>query len=321
MKGLVYLMLLAFPLSTWSVAISADEVRIVNCEVSLKSLSIDEIEISKIEVEFTDPLARLVTIAIDGCLYEESVVGGRATVNCSWTECIIKRAAGQGTLLVDVAALDSQRSVLSQRVFEVDIPTIRIGQTAGAIDGQIAMKLLWVRESPITVNGPYISGYYTFAARPGMKFVILAFEFMNNGIRPTTTPYLNTGELRTTQGYIYPLWSPRAGARSDEYSPTESTPGEIEELIGNSGGYESLLPEETVLGQITFEIPLDEDPVEMQVDGIAPIISLGEVPATRQIVEEELTLFLENLLLRFPYLSGHTLSSLFKKILEDLTAQ
>jgi|GEM_PF-6563338 len=43
--------------------------------------------------------------------------------------------------------------------------------------------------------------------------------------------------------------------------PRKATPDEIETLIGDSAGYEKLMPEQSVVGCIKFEIPEDAIPV------------------------------------------------------------
>jgi len=156
-------------------------------------------------------------------------------------------------------------------------PIARIGDTiANCGYGQnLSITLLWWKESDIVVRGPYSSGYYTFTAKPGMKFVLLAYEFQNNWIREQETPYLCAGEIVTApKGYCYELWSPPVGVLSDEYNPRKAAAEEIETLIGDSGGYENLLPEESVVGCVVFEIPEDTRPVEANLVRLPYTISL-----------------------------------------------
>jgi len=155
-------------------------------------------------------------------------------------------------------------------------PTIGVGDTIPNIGEQISVTFLWWKESEIAVNGPYVSGFYTFTAQPGMKFVILALEFRNAGIRPEYTPYFDEGEIYTSKGYFYPIWNPIGGIWAEEYSPQESTPQEIQELIGVSGGFVNLLPEESVTGCVVFEIPADQIPLSVQLTGVPPVISLDQ---------------------------------------------
>ncbi len=155
--------------------------------------------------------------------------------------------------------------------------TVGMGDTIPGIKEQISLTFLWWRESEIAVRGPYVSGFYTFTARPGMKFVILALEFRNAGIRPEYTPYLDEGEIYTSRGYFYPMWQPIGGIWAEEYSPRESTPQEVQEFVGgSSGGFVNLLPEESVTGCVVFEIPEDQVPLSVQLSGVPPIISLGQ---------------------------------------------
>ena len=127
--------------------------------------------------------------------------------------------------------------------------------------------LSWA-ESNIAVAGPYWEeDYYTFTAKPGMKFIIIFFEFKNNGIRAQETPYFNEGEITTVEkGYIYSLWEPPAGVESEEYNPRESTEEEMEKLTGSSGGYEELLPEESAKGRIVYEIPVEYTSYEAAIE-------------------------------------------------------
>lgn len=78
----------------------------------------------------------------------------------------------------------------------------------------------------------------------------------------------------TDKGYFYPLWDPPAGAHSEEYDPREATDYEIETLFGDSGAYEDLLPEESVIGRIVFEVPEDQEPIEANILGFPYVINL-----------------------------------------------
>jgi len=118
---------------------------------------------------------------------------------------------------------------------------------------------LWT-ESNIAIEEPFSMNIYnTCTAKPGMKFVIIFFEFKNNGIRIQETPNFNEGEITTAEkGYIYESWS--AGINEEEYNRREPTEEELEKLIGASGGYKELLPEESVKGCIVYEIPVEYTP-------------------------------------------------------------
>jgi hypothetical protein len=113
------------------------------------------------------------------------------------------------------------------------------------------------------VEGPFIGEtYYTCTAKPGMKFVIIFFEFKNNGVREQETPYINEGEISTSKGYFYSIWSAGFAHDNKEYNRRESTNEEIEKLTGNSGGFSKLLPEQSVKGCVVFEIPENLIPTE-----------------------------------------------------------
>ena len=159
-------------------------------------------------------------------------------------------------------------------------PVIQVGDTVPEFDPDypaLSLTLLEWRESDVAVDGPYAGGdYYVFTARPGMKFVVLVFQFQNNWVRPQETPYLSEGEVLTDKGYFYTAWKPPVGIHSEEYTPREATEEEVEALVGNSGGFEELLPEEVVVGRIVFEVPVDEMPVEVRIVGVPYLIELRE---------------------------------------------
>jgi len=138
----------------------------------------------------------------------------------------------------------------------------------------LSLTLLWWKESKVAVHGKYADGeYWTFAAKPGMKFIILAYEFRNNWVREQETPYLSAGEILTApKAYYFELWGPPLGIASKEYKPRRATTEEMETLIGDSGGYEKLMPEQSLLGCIKFEISEDVNPVEADVVGLRPYL-------------------------------------------------
>jgi hypothetical protein len=156
-------------------------------------------------------------------------------------------------------------------------PIIRIGDTIPEFSTDypnLSLTLISWKESDIVIEGPYIGGYYAFTSKPDMEFIVLTFRFQNNWIRPQETPYLRAGEVATDKGYFYPLWHPPSGVLSEEYNPREATDYEIETLIVDSGGYEELLPEESTIGRVVFEIPEDETPVEASISGMSYLIKL-----------------------------------------------
>ncbi len=167
---------------------------------------------------------------------------------------------------------------MAEKNITIPIPIVRIGDTIPEVGRSIdkhnlSLTLLSSIESGIAVDGPYSGDeYYTFTAKPGMKFVILIFKFQNNWIRVQETPYLNTGEIATNKGYIYNTWDSPFGIHSEEYKPRKSTDEEVKTLIGNSGGYEDLLPEESTIGCVVFGIPEDEIPIEASIVNVPSLI-------------------------------------------------
>lgn len=180
-----------------------------------------------------------------------------------------------------INVIDSSGKILAERDIIIPLPIVRIGDTIPEVGADISkhklsLTLLSWKESDIAVDGPYTSGYYTFTAKPGMKFIILIFEVRNNWIRPQETPDLDAGEIATDKGYIYPVWGPPLGVHSEEYKPRKATEEEIKALIGDSGSYEDLLPEESAKGCVVFEIREDETPIEASIAHMSPLIKFGE---------------------------------------------
>lgn len=152
--------------------------------------------------------------------------------------------------------------LLTEKNIVIPVPIARVGDTIPARGKQdLSLTLLWVKESEMGVMQQSENEYYTLTAKPGMKFVILAYKFTNNWIREQETPYLSIGEIATDKGLIYRNVSGGVASLKD-YSPRKSTKEEIGEFIGDSGGYEHLLPGESTMGRILFEIPKGATPIE-----------------------------------------------------------
>lgn len=153
--------------------------------------------------------------------------------------------------------------------------TITIGDTVEEVKGTDNLSitfLLWV-EDKTAVDGPYSGDtYYTFTAKPGMKFVIVIYELKNNGVRKQSKPYIDTGEVETDKGYFYFVWSPPVGTSSEEYNPRESTEEEVANLEGDANCPFTLLPEESDKSCVVFEIPQDETPVEVDLSYYIPYL-------------------------------------------------
>ena len=152
-------------------------------------------------------------------------------------------------------------------------PIARIGHTIPICiaEQELSMTLLWWQESNIALDR---FGYETYTAVPGRKFIILAYEFRNDGNREQITPSLGDGEIVTApKGYCYKDWNPfLLGISSWDYNPRKASPEEINTLIGDDAAYERLLPEESVKGCMVFEIPQDATPVEATIIGIPYLI-------------------------------------------------
>lgn len=159
----------------------------------------------------------------------------------------------------------------------VPIPIAKIGNTVpdvGRSQHDMSLTLLEWKESDVVVEGPYWEDeYYTFTAKPEMKFIIMIYRFQNNWNRPQSTPYFSEGEIATDKGYFYKVWHSPSGVSSKEYKPRGATAEEINTLTGDSGGYEELMPgKKSAKGRIAFEIPKDETPIGASIKGISALI-------------------------------------------------
>ena len=176
-------------------------------------------------------------------------------------QLIRRPPSGDTSKTKEDAAIQKSGSVDNRKT-----PIVRIGDRVSSLIGthQLSLTLLWWKESPICVNGPYASkAYYTFTAKPGMKFIIIAYRLRNDWIREQTTPYLHHGEITIRKGYIYSVWNPIGGVQAEGYNARTATDEEMQSLIGDSGAFKKLLPEESCVGQIAFEIPKDATPTEV----------------------------------------------------------
>ena len=145
----------------------------------------------------------------------------------------------------------------------------RLGDTIPEVGNtnNMSMTILSCFESNISVyhSSSYSGGeYHTVTARQGMKFIIMTFEIQNNWIKPQNTPYFSYGNVITNKGYYYPIW----GYVKEGNTVRDSTEDEINTYIGDSGGFKELLPEESTLGCIVFEMPENETAVELDIDYI-----------------------------------------------------
>lgn len=201
-------------------------------------------------------------------------VGEQEEISCDFIyyQNELSKPIGIDQLTATMAIIGYPEGATGDRILAVEwitisIPKVSMGSTIQEIRGKqnLSLTLLSWEESPIAVDGPYASGYYTFTARPGMKFVILIYRFQNNDVREQRTPYINAGEIATDIGYIYSIWNPPGGTWAEEYNPRKATEAEVNRLVGDSGGYEDLLPEESTTGCVVFEIPADAMPIEANI--------------------------------------------------------
>ena len=130
----------------------------------------------------------------------------------------------------------------------------------------IEIKYRGWSEETIAVDGPYRSGYYSFNAPPGKKFVVLIFDVTNIGSREAERPRISGLEILTEPyGDYFDGWrSP--GINTEGYAARQSTPEEIEQFAPWYGGTRvGIAQRQTVQLTAIFEIPLDASPVQARV--------------------------------------------------------
>lgn len=153
-------------------------------------------------------------------------------------------------------------------------PLLHIGDAVEIVpypydQGETLVTFLGWEESEIAVKGPYIEGlHYTFTAKPGMKFIVISFEYTNIGIRPQHPECLHNGEVTTNIGHIYSAWEPPLGVHSEEYNPRIATEQELETVGTPESCFEELMQEETRLDRIAFEIPEVNEPITANIFGL-----------------------------------------------------
>ena len=284
-------------------------VEIIDCKVIYDYVALDCFKIQRLEV-FLEGVQETdyVVFTIKNNKFKEEIRNGKATL--SWIE--LQRKIGQGSFVVHVAVRDFYGELLAEKSFALRLPIIAIGETVQNVKDSISWTPLWWKESSVAVYEASEGEYYAVAAKQNMKFIILAFEFRNNGRSPEETPYLSYGRIATSKWHIFPIWQGSGKRR-------RATEKEVSELIGSSGGYEELLPGKTTVGCVVFEIPKDEEPIEIKISGVPSIISLGKKPPTpEEVAKEEMRSLLKSLSQRFPDLEPDELLTLFNELLKEL---
>ncbi|WP_456324690.1 hypothetical protein [Desulfonauticus submarinus] len=189
----------------------------------------------------------------------------------------IKRDLGEYKKYKGIVFLKNESGkILDKKEFFVSPPTAKVGDTTSVGRHNLSLTLLSLKESKVAVYGPYgldNEYYYTFTAKPGMKFIILIYKVQNKWKRSQKTPVF-LGKIATDRGHVYSYWTPPRGIWSWEYKPIEAAPEEVRTLIGKSGSYEYLAPRESTMGCLIFEIPSHEIPVEASITDVPVLIKL-----------------------------------------------
>jgi len=247
-------------------------------DVGVDKLYLDSIKVllrneGSISVEINKIVLSLGKSKIENAFFESLNPGEKKEFSLP-TYAPLEKKIGIDEVKGMISVIDTSGKIIAEENITIRIPIARIGDTI-RVEGKhnlLLTPLSW-KESNIAVDGPYGEDeYYTFTAKPGMKFIILIFKFQNNWIRPQETPYLNAGEIATDKGHIYTVWDPPVGIYSEEYKPRKATDEEVEVLVGDSGAYEDLLPGKSTVGCVVFEIPKDEIPIEASIVYVPPLI-------------------------------------------------
>ncbi len=108
--------------------------------------------------------------------------------------------------------------------------------------------------------------FFIYSAQPKMKFVTLVYKITNNWVESKKVPDIKA-YIKTDKGFYYDKLNtkwPQTG-----YNYESATKKEINEFLGKYNGYKStLLPGQSTKGWVIFEIPKDEKPVEIVLEGV-----------------------------------------------------
>jgi len=124
-------------------------------------------------------------------------------------------------------------------------------------------------EEAVAIYGPYNSGYYTFQAPAGKKFIVLIFDVTNTSSREVEKPLIAASEILTNPwGDYFDGWKPSGGIDAEGYDARKSTPEEIERFGSwYSGLRDGIKQRQTVQMTALFEIPENALPVQAEISG------------------------------------------------------
>jgi hypothetical protein len=266
------------------------DVVIGECSVVLEHTGVDTLDLNQTNVVLTNQGGASATISRIVLSFGNSVIecaivdsldpGGTRDYSLSayWTSDQLEKAIGVEQVMGTLTVFDSSGEALATKDIAIPIPAVDIGDTIPDFATEVgknslSLTLISWSESMIAVEGPYVGDeYYTFTAKPGMKFIDLIFEMKNNWTRVQETPYLDAGEVATDKGYIYEVWHSPLGIDSEEYKPRVATAQEIQLLLGDTAAYEDLMQEQSVRGRVVFEIAEDETPIEASIAYIPGLV-------------------------------------------------
>ena len=259
-------------------------ISITDYDITVDYVEIDKLYLDEVEVSLTNEgsaSSRIDQIVIttgdsniEMTLFLQTVKPNEQLTIIGNPYSALDRNIGDKQIEGTVSLVQYSGEILAEKNITIQIPFIKSGDIIpeiGRDENNLSFTLISCKERDKAL---YSTGSYNilYLSREGYKFIIATYELKNNWIREQSTPYLYHGEVATDKGYIYSKWD--WTDNYDEYETRTATDDEKNELIGDSGGYEKLLPEESVKGCIVFEISEDETALEISINEVPSIINL-----------------------------------------------
>ena len=276
--------------TTPSAPSNAAEITIEDWDSSIKHVGINELHLETFIVLIANNSSRSIKIGIISLSSGENVIkrsfseslqlGEKRSFSLTYTLTLARDIGAREVkckIMVGENIGQVVYPIVAEKEISIAVPIARIGYTqpVGILkDKTITLTLLSWSEKDNILAGPYPDAvYYVCTARPGNKFISLVFELRNDWSKSQKTPYIKLGDLLTDKGKIYSAWQAPTDPTlfPGEYLARPATREEIETLIGDSGGRE-LLPGKSIRGHVTFEMPENENLVEVCIDSLRPLI-------------------------------------------------